>query len=554
MRFSHNKQLGAAAIWFIFLIGAIMSLGALAIEGSRYIGKKARLGDASEAAAIAISANDGVTKVFDKNAAQRDGRSAKDVAELWFRHYITDEKSISLEITRIDEKKEIKQDFITPYKLEYFRYDVQAKTTHDSWFRFSDWARFDDQVVVANRAAAGRIKGGHEPADVVFVADFSGSMNKCVRTGSFKERNCRRNETSKLGHLQNAISEVTSILYNVNEKSSFGFIPFSKRIIIKRKNSIGNIEYSCVSPLQSKPNSDFELIRNNKFFPDLMRLRYSSYGSGNSRKKIYDDLGLTSEQEAIAERYIRWLKGNEGYEEIVSTPYRNYRIRVRRADYNNVNYTANYRDRNNRYSEVNFHDHVDLNYTATHIIYENNPSFNLPMVYQGRYQDSEPSFGRYCTTWNGSAPHYYNLERENYKNKNDLTNKFINSVKNMSAGGGTDMYQGLLAAPSQFYHAKNKNRYIIVLSDGAENSDTFDQLVDNGLCNNIREKLKHPYPGADYNLKMFVVGVGFNPKNYAYNKCFGEENIIPVSDMDKLKETILSLIADDIGHNFDRNN
>ncbi|OZS41378.1 pilus assembly protein TadG-related protein, partial [Photobacterium sanguinicancri] len=178
MRFSHNKQLGAAAIWFIFLIGAIMSLGALAIEGSRYIGKKARLGDASEAAAIAISANDGVTKGFNVNEKQRNGRSANDVAKIWVQHYVDDSKKLSIGISRSDAEKVINRGELIPdYKLEYFKYLVTVKTTHDSWFKYETWTRFNDQVVIANKAVSGRIKGGHEPVDIVYVADYSGSMN-----------------------------------------------------------------------------------------------------------------------------------------------------------------------------------------------------------------------------------------------------------------------------------------------------------------------------------------------------------------------------------------
>ena len=166
-----NSQKGAAAIWYVFVMGVMMSFGALGIEGARYITKKARLGDGLEAAAIAVSTADRVNQDFSLNRV-------KPVAENWIKHYINDSTKLELEIKRKDENKINKDNMLTPYEVSYFRYDITAKTKHKSWFNFNSWASFDPDVVIANTGTSGRIKGGHEPVDLVFVADFSGSMRE----------------------------------------------------------------------------------------------------------------------------------------------------------------------------------------------------------------------------------------------------------------------------------------------------------------------------------------------------------------------------------------
>ncbi|WP_414932782.1 Tad domain-containing protein [Vibrio europaeus] len=538
-------QQGAATIWYIFLIGAIMSLGALAIEGSRYIGKKARLGDALEAGSIAVASNDRVVKKFEIDSKMPSGRSARETAKIWLHHYLVDDTA--LDIKKV-ERKEVsnsygKDELITPYKVDYFRYDLEATSTHDSWFRFTDWARFKDKVDVANTGAAGRIKGNHEPADVVFVADFSGSMNSCYneRWGEYR---CRSWETSRLGHLKLAIDEVTKALLGVNSKSTFGFIPFNRRIVIERNN-----KFYCTSPMLAPKNSDFDKVRRHPSFADAFRLRYSKYSNGpqNNRSLWYTLNDISTNEKAIFESYYRWLsaKGSWGSGSAQSVDYPRNVWSVRDAitgKNTNIWFGENWLKEG----------HISISRTATDITIKDKPLLFAPMEYGGTYYDYyKPNFGSYCgEDYYTGDPLFYSLERNDFNDRD----RFVSQVNGMRARGGTHMYQGLAASPHQFYGATNNNRYIIVLSDGVENSDMFSRLVNQGLCENMRNKLEERE--GKYNVKMFVVGIGFDPGRgsgaKAYNKCFGKDNIYPVHDLDKLKDVILGLFADDIGHNFER--
>lgn len=546
MKNSKHQQ-GAATIWYIFLIGAIMSLGALAIEGSRYIGKKARLGDALEAGSIAVASNDRVSKEFKIDSEMPSGRSARETAKIWLHHYLADDTA--LDIKKV-ERKEVsnsygKDELITPYKVDYFRYDLEATSTHDSWFRFTDWARFKDKVDVSNTGAAGRIKGNHEPADVVFVADFSGSMNLCYskRHGEYR---CRWWETSRLGHLKEAIDEVTKSLYSVNEKSTFGFIPFNRRIVVER-----NRKYYCTSPMLAPKGSDFDYVRQHSKFADVFRKAYSKnwLEEKGERTKWYERNKITFRQRAIFESYYRWLSANgswgRGSAQSVDYPRGVWSVRD----------AISGKSTNIWFGESKHEEgHISIARTAKEITIKDKPLLSAPMEYGGNYHDYyRPSFNSYCgSNYYTGEPLFYALERSDF-NKREF---FVNQVKGMKADGGTHMYQGLAASPHQFYGATNNNRYIIVLSDGAENSDMFSRLVNQGLCENMRSKLEEREGGGKYNVKMFVVGIGFDPGSgngaKAYNKCFGKDNIYPVHDLDKLKDVILGLFADDIGHNFER--
>ena len=121
----------------------------------------------------------------------------------------------------------------------------------------------------------------------------------------------------------------------------------------------------------------------------------------------------------------------------------------------------------------------------------------------------------------------------------------------MRVGGGTDMYQGLLAAPHQFHDAKNKNRFIFVLSDGDENNDSFKQLVNNGLCKTLRKELGKNSKGESVKFEMFVIGLKFRNNDKAYKDCFGK-HIYEVKDLDKLKDVIMELLSTTTSYNVER--
>jgi|GEM_PF-3341139 len=575
-----SNQTGAAAIYFVFVVIAIMSMGVLSIEGGRYIAKKARMGDALEAASIAVSVQDRIKK------KKFDHVTAQTVATNWLNHYVEDAQSIS-----VIAKREL-QDFsydisqTDSKKRAYYRYDIEADTTLNSWFKSSSLPTFDKQVNVANTGTSGRIKG--RSVDIVYVADFSETMEEDddddIQHRLFDDDD---NQTLKA-----IVKKTSEALFNLNNKSTFGFIPFAKRIVIKRNDpyKYGKERFFCVSPLKSPQGSDFEFIRGGARkqqydrFGDLMLTVYkdkTGQGKGQEdREQLYKQYGFTEKQKVIARKYIRWLtefdddddngvddddcdddddydRKDKDWAKCSVMPFRQHNNL--KVDYNTATID----------NKVPFSEHIDIRRTAHEITVENLPFFYSPMPYDIELKDSglfdddedEIAFERYCAEEEDDLPEFYNIERRRFDSKADLDKNFTHLIEEMEADGGTDVYQGLLAAPHMFYGSKNTSRFIITLGDGGENNTMFSELVQHGMCDNIRAVLSKNGQ-SKHNVKL--INIKFpQPKHHygseaetaeAYRQCF--DHTINFTDIEQTTKALLDLVAggarDDIGHNFVR--
>ena len=179
-----------------------------------------------------------------------------------------------------------------------------------------------------------------------------------------------------------------------------------------------------------------------------MKLPYNSYYGMHSRYDFYQDNHYSIEEEAISERYISWMKGNNNYKT----------NNGRKIDQNNYDQIRYYKGREIK-PVLKFNEHLDFKRTAENITVENKPIYPTSVEYDSdyyntEYKDGKPKFSGYCTNWNiqTKAPYYYSLSRKDNLSTAELE-AFISKLKTMKAGGGTDMYQGLLAAPHQFYGA-----------------------------------------------------------------------------------------------------
>lgn len=547
----YNDQTGSAAIYFIFIIGVIFSIGILSLEGARYIGKKARLGDGLEAAAIAVAVNDRVHSQFDE-------KKSISIADKWVEKYIPDSKNIEVTVVREEKNQKFGKDsLVTPYEIDYFHYDIRAVTTHDSWFKFESWASFEKEQKVANTGSSARIKGSHQPVDIVFVADYSGSMNKKINDSD---------HYNKIEYLKRAVTGVTDKIHKLHDRSTFGFIPFTKRIVVKNENN----EYFCTSPLLATEGSYFDIVRGDPTFYALLSLKNETEREVyyNNRPRVYG-----YKEKLVAEYYIKliksryyknkgdsYYKSNDSYKEYLKAIGDTWDSKIKKSrNLTSTRYAGTFKiDEPEQDDHIvglgdlneNGNKHIDIKRSAKEISTKRRVFFPMSIQYGLDYGGGDkPDISRLCTsTRRNGVPYFYMLERKNKMSEYDIK-AFNQEVNAMQAGGGTDMYQGLLAAPNEFDGATNKNRYIIVLSDGEENGGNFKKLVENGLCKNIKTRLEE---NGKYNSKLFVVGIGLNQnKNKAYRECF-KENIITVLDPEELEKRIMGIITDDSGHNFER--
>jgi len=171
-RFISDRR-GAFAISLAMLGAFLLSMAALGLEGSRYITEQARLSDAMEQAALALTAED-----------NGEGASRNDVLSMsWLDAYMNHAEKIDKPIIRV-----LHGSADGVHRLAWVEYRLSSKVQQSSWFASSYFPSFNKQVKVGDNGAARKFRSN---IDVAFAVDFSGSMrwpidNKDTGTGPWK--------------------------------------------------------------------------------------------------------------------------------------------------------------------------------------------------------------------------------------------------------------------------------------------------------------------------------------------------------------------------------
>ncbi|MGT0150513.1 hypothetical protein ACT691_18250 [Vibrio metschnikovii] len=86
-----------------------------------------------------------------------------------------------------------------------------------------------------------------------------------------------------------------------------------------------------------------------------------------------------------------------------------------------------------------------------------------------------------------------------------------------------------------------------MLSDGEDNfTNTTNKLISAGLCSTILNTLNSK---NDVQAHMVAVGFAYNINAYPQMKnCVGEENVFSARNPEDIKNKILELITEEIGH------
>ncbi|MDA0109928.1 pilus assembly protein [Vibrio sp. La 4.2.2] len=501
-RYQHRslrRQKGVAAIWMGLMLVPIMGFTFWAVEGTRYVQETSRLRDASEAAALAVTIEDQPTL-------------ANNLATKYIENYVRDIKSTALTAQRFHQAENQNAGV-----LEYIQYTVNAKTTHDSWFASSFIPSFGDQQDLAGRSLARKypVYLGDNNIDIVFVSDFSGSM----------EWTWGQNRSRKIDDLKRAINEIAdkilcnprdSDAHNGNEastcdenngeladkvKNRIGIVPYNIRT--REKHANGTV--SSVSQLRYKtgvdvlyPERTFESVNWNKW------RRYTGRQVYNCSVDSYYCPSRTDDERNEANRVVRALS---------IKPYSNQRYYV--DSYKYVDFSATVSQMmTNHFPTVSTYYRVDRN--------------NL---YWG--------FG------DSSFNQFHNIS---------LTNNIDNlaPLSSMRASGSTAAFQGILRGAQiladgnpnstdlkeqQAYNQKIK--MLLILSDGQEspNNGILRGLVNAGMCNKARQQIPGLYIG--------VIGINFQASQQSgFQDCVVDpnEDIIDVSNLDELIKKIEELI------------
>ncbi|NLS13072.1 pilus assembly protein [Vibrio sp. SM6] len=167
-----QTQQGHAAILCLLLIPALFGLFSLATDGAQMLQDKARLQDALEAASLAIAAHN------DDNEDDGSGNGSavnQRIARSYVSHYMTGMEEIdALKIIKLS--CEQIPDCVTGLaqgNSRFFEYQVTATTDHDPYFS-GHFDASEKTYQIGGESIARKYQDN--AVDVVFVADYSGSM------------------------------------------------------------------------------------------------------------------------------------------------------------------------------------------------------------------------------------------------------------------------------------------------------------------------------------------------------------------------------------------
>lgn len=187
---------GVYAVSFVMLSGFLLGMATLGLEGSRYISERARLSDAMEQAALALTAED------NGEGAERNYALSQD----YFRAYMRHDISVFTPKVVVNQGTSSNNSNLT-----YVEYRVSGQTLQESWLSSSLFPGFDKEVTIGDNGAARKYRSN---MDVIFVTDFSGSMNE------------EFDGSTKLAELKRIVLQLSDELFSYDINNEIGFVPF----------------------------------------------------------------------------------------------------------------------------------------------------------------------------------------------------------------------------------------------------------------------------------------------------------------------------------------
>ncbi|MGX9418279.1 hypothetical protein ACWU4D_13090 [Vibrio sp. WJH972] len=223
---TYNSQSGHAALLFAMFIPLFFGVFALGSDGARALQSKARLNEALEVASLAVAAQDS-----DNNGT----RVA--TAKAYIKYFFPNSHEISdsdINITKItcDEDSSSSEcpNFDATTDTRYFKYTVTGSITEDTWFPGNDAIiGFGDDYDVTSASVAKKYQS--QTVDIVYVADFSGSMSESLKSAVGDDVGLAKYEilVNIIELVNEEVKEFNdTIAGSVNTQSTVGLVAYNK--------------------------------------------------------------------------------------------------------------------------------------------------------------------------------------------------------------------------------------------------------------------------------------------------------------------------------------
>lgn len=231
----YKHQQGHAALLFVMIVPVLFGIFALATDGVRALQSKARLGDAAEVAVLTIAAKNADN--HDVDFAGSGSRVNRDIATSVIANYFYQQNQIlegELKISKLacDDIPECREG-LKKGGNRFYEYRIEAKTKLNTWFPGNESIiGFGDTFTVGHAAKARKYV--NKTVDVVFVADFSGSMgfawNGKRKIDALKSvMKSIVDEVEKFDEITDGNNTVGIVPFNFNtkEQSGYRFVNYS---------------------------------------------------------------------------------------------------------------------------------------------------------------------------------------------------------------------------------------------------------------------------------------------------------------------------------------
>lgn len=161
---SMSRQRGHAVLMFALLLPLSWGLFTLAIDGSRAMQNKARLGDAVEVSALALASHN-----------SEDVKANRELVTRYIDTYVVDKDSIErIDIERTECKASDQHE--CDGGTRYNEYALKVVTKHSPWLPAAEGTvGFSGSYDLGHSGLARKYQG--DSIDISFVVDYSGSMN-----------------------------------------------------------------------------------------------------------------------------------------------------------------------------------------------------------------------------------------------------------------------------------------------------------------------------------------------------------------------------------------
>ncbi|GAK83916.1 protein TadG [Vibrio ponticus] len=256
MKSSLSKQSGHAAILFTLMVPGVFGLFTLATDGAKMLQEKARLHDGLEAASLAVAARN------DDNVDDGSGHGSavnQAIAKAYISQYMTDMNSVdNLSIQKLScEQIPDCVAGLSQGEPRFFEYRVNATTAHDGLFA-GDLGAYDGNYQISGQSNARKFQ--NSAVDVVFVSDFSGSMDNSWSGGSKK----------KYLDLIDVIKSVTDELQKFNDlvnadDNSVAFVGFNNFVRLVNGDGKGKTCFVSQYEYNKKGNLGYQKTVNRVF-------------------------------------------------------------------------------------------------------------------------------------------------------------------------------------------------------------------------------------------------------------------------------------------------